>query len=92
MEVKEADVVRGLKTLVHNLSKAHHYLVAGSTPGIHIGGDPATTATLAMCMLHLQHAAYSDLDLIVTDARGDEKCWLSAGAVHPMGAAAGAAP
>ncbi len=32
LEVKEADVVRGLKTLVHNLSKAHHYLrvVAGS--------------------------------------------------------------
>jgi 23S rRNA pseudoU1915 N3-methylase RlmH len=73
------------------LSKANHYLVACSTPGIHIGGEPATTETLAICMLCLQSHAYSELDLIVTGPDGLEKCLLSAGAVNPMPAVAAAA-
>jgi hypothetical protein len=86
--VQEVDVIRELKALVHNLSKAHHYLIPGSTPGVHIGGELATTTALAICMLCLQTHRFSDLDLVVTGPNGVEKCLLSAGAVGPMPAVA----
>ena len=74
-------VKKELSGFLHILSKPFHVLPQSLDSGAYIGGDSLTTATLALCILHLQKLGHCDLDVTVIDSLGKSKCLLSRGIV-----------
>ena len=79
---KPDDVAREFKSLMHTLSKPHHYFDRNMEPGLYVGGiDQAATAAAALCFLQFQREKYGIPDIFVIDEFSHPKCKLSEGHV-----------